>query len=97
MKIKAAVNNAKLFIKVQEEFASFDAYSWRFVGGKTIHNAWKMKQNPVTTVESDAFSKAMKKRGFKFFGSTICYAHRQAIGMVNDHTTDCFRYKPLPR
>ena len=96
MKIEATINNAKRFIEVQEEFGSFDEYCWRFVGGKPIVNSWKTQEEvPVTTKESDAFAKDLKKRGFKFLGSTTIYAHMQAIGMVNDHTTDCFRYHEL--
>ncbi len=96
MKIEATINNAQRFIEVQKEFGSFDEYSWQFVGGKPIINQWKtMKEVPVTTKESDTFAKDLKKRGFKFLGSTTVYAHMQAIGMVNDHTTDCFRYKML--
>lgn len=96
MKIEATINNAKRFIEVQNEFGSFDKYTWEFVGGKPIINSWKtMSEVPVTTEESDAFSKDLKKRGFKFLGSTTIYAHMQAIGMVNDHTTDCFRYSEL--
>lgn len=96
LKIAATVSNAKCFLQVQDEFGSFDAYAWQFVNGKPIQNRWKsMKEVPVTSPASDAFSKDMKKRGFKFFGSTICYAHMQAIGMVNDHTTDCFRHKAI--
>lgn len=96
MKIEATINNAKRFIEVQNEFGSFDKYTWEFVGGKPIINSWKtMSEVPVTTKESDAFSKDLKKRGFKFLGSTTIYAHMQAIGMVNDHTTDCFRYSEL--
>lgn len=96
MKIEATINNAKRFMEVQEEFGSFDKYSWQFVGGKPIVNSWKTKEEvPVTTKESDAFAKDLKKRGFKFLGSTTIYAHMQAIGMVNDHTTDCFRYNEL--
>ncbi len=97
-KINAAVNNARLFLDIQDEFGSFDAYVWPFVGGQPIQNRWKTIKNiPVTTTESDALSKDMKRRGFRFFGSTICYAHMQAVGMVNDHTTDCFRYKEVKR
>jgi DNA-3-methyladenine glycosylase I len=97
-KINAAVNNARLFLDVQQEFGSFDAYVWPFVGGKPIQNRWKSLQEiPATTAESDALSKDMKRRGFQFFGSTICYAHMQAVGMVNDHTTDCFRYQEVKR
>ena len=97
-KINAAVNNARLFLDIQDEFGSFDAYVWPFVGGQPIQNRWKtIKDIPVMTAESDALSKDMKRRGFRFFGSTICYAHMQAVGMVNDHTTDCFRYKEVQR
>lgn len=96
LKVAAAVTNARAFLDVQEEFGSFDAYSWRFVDGKPIQNRWKtIKQLPAKTPESDAFSKDLKKRGFKFVGSTIIYAHMQACGMVNDHTVDCFRHKEL--
>lgn len=96
LKIKAAVSNAKVFLAIQEEFGSFDAYAWQFVDGEPIQNSWTaMKQIPVTSDQSDAFSKDMKKRGIKFFGSTICYAHMQAIGMVNDHEVSCFRYSQL--
>ena len=96
MKIEATINNAKRFMEVQKEFGSFDKYSWQFVGGKPIVNFWRTKEEvPVTTKESDAFAKDLKKRGFKFLGSTTVYAHMQAIGMVNDHTTDCFRYEGL--
>lgn len=96
MKIEATINNAKRFLEIQKEFGSFDKYSWQFVGGKPIVNSWKTSKDvPVTTKESDAFAKDLKKRGFKFLGSTTVYAHMQAIGMVNDHTTDCYRYKDL--
>jgi DNA-3-methyladenine glycosylase I len=96
LKIAATVSNAKHFLEVQAEFGTFDAYAWQFVNGKPMQNRWRsMKHVPATTAESDAFSKDMKRRGFKFFGSTICYAHMQAIGMVNDHTIDCFRYRQL--
>lgn len=95
-KIEATINNAKKFIEVQQEFGSFDKYIWGFVNHKPIQNSWKeMQEVPVTTPESDALSKDLKKRGFKFVGSTTIYAHMQAIGLVNDHTTDCFRYKEL--
>lgn len=91
-KITAAINNARLFLEMQKEFGSFSAYAWRFVGGKPIVNTLRsMAEYPATSPESDAMSKDMGKRGFKFFGSTICYAHMQATGMVNDHTVDCFR------
>ncbi|MEQ9466855.1 MAG: DNA-3-methyladenine glycosylase I [Ekhidna sp.] len=95
-KIEATINNAKQFIQVQKEFGSFDKYIWQFVGGEPIINVWKtMKQVPATTKESDALSKDLKKRGFKFVGSTTIYAHMQAIGLVNDHTVDCFRYEEV--
>lgn len=91
-KIEATINNAQCFIKVREEFGSFSAYMWAFVGGKTIVNQFsEIEDYPATTPESDAFSKDLKKRGFKFVGSTICYAHMQACGMVNDHSLDCYR------
>ena len=94
LKVRSAVSNAKAFLAVQKEFGSFDRYIWDFVGGKTIQNRWKtMEQLPVTTDQSDVLSKDLKKRGFKFVGSTIIYAHMQAIGMVNDHETSCFRYR----
>ncbi len=93
LKVNGTVTNAKLVLELQKEFGSFDAYVWSFVGGKPIINHWEsMSDVPVTTAESDAMSKAMKKRGFKFVGSTICYAYMQATGMVNDHMTSCFRY-----
>ncbi len=93
-KVEHAVTNAREFVNVQEEFGSFDDYSWRFVGAEPIRNKWKsIKQIPATSPESDAMSKDLKKRGFKFVGSTICYAFMQSIGMVNDHITSCFRYQ----
>ena len=93
LKIKSAVQNAKAFLAVQKECGSFDRYIWEFVGGKPIRNHWRSsKQVPPRTPESDVMSKDLIKRGFKFVGSTICYAFMQAVGMVNDHTTDCFRY-----
>jgi DNA-3-methyladenine glycosylase I len=96
LKVESAVNNARAFIAVQKEFGSFDAYIWQFTGGKPIQNEWKsMKQVPASTRESDAMSKDLKQRGFKFVGSTIMYAHMQATGMVNDHTTDCFRWEEV--
>lgn len=96
LKVRAAVTNAKAFLAVQEEFGTFDKYVWQFVGGKPIVNRRKtMSEIPAKTRESDAMSKDLLKRGFKFVGSTICYAHMQATGMVNDHQTDCFRYKSL--
>jgi DNA-3-methyladenine glycosylase I len=96
LKIESSVRNAKAFLKLQKEFGSFDSYSWRFVDGEPKLNKWKsMQQIPATSTESDAFSKDLKQRGFNFVGSTIIYAHMQAIGMVNDHLTDCFRYREL--
>jgi DNA-3-methyladenine glycosylase I len=96
LKIGAAIQNAKAFLAVQEEFGSFDAYIWRFVGGRPKQNAWRLTQQiPARTAESDALSKDLVGRGFKFVGSTICYAFMQAVGMVNDHVVDCFRYAPL--
>ncbi|WP_395373573.1 DNA-3-methyladenine glycosylase I [Marinicella sp. W31] len=93
LKIRSAVTNAKAFIEVQKEFGSFDAYIWQFVDGKPILNTWANgKLVPASTAESDAMSKDLKKRGFKFVGTTICYAYMQACGMVNDHTIDCFRH-----
>lgn len=96
LKVNATVSNAKAFINIQEEFGSFDQYIWSFVGGKPIVRLWKsMSQIPATTKESDELSNDLKKRGFKFVGSTIIYAHMQACGLVNDHTTDCFRYQEI--
>ena len=96
LKINATVTNAKEFIKIQKEFGSFDKYIWQFVDHKPIVNKFKsMKELPSKTEISDLMSKDLKKRGFKFVGSTICYAFMQAVGMVNDHTSDCFRYKEL--
>lgn len=93
-KVNSAVGNAKAFILVQKEYGSFDRYIWQFVGGRPLQNCWPdLAQVPATTPESDAMSKDLKHRGFKFVGSTICYAYMQAMGMVNDHTTDCFRYQ----
>src|SRR5713226_117768 len=98
IKIEAAVRNARAFLKIQEEFGSFDSYCWRFVDGQPKLNRWKiMRQIPATSVESDAFSKDLKHRGFSFVGSTVVYAHMQAVGMVNDHLVDCFRYRELRR
>jgi DNA-3-methyladenine glycosylase I len=96
LKVNGAVNNAKRFLEIQAEFGSFDKYIWSFVGGVPIKNSWRLPaETPVTTKESDAISKDLKKRGFKFVGSTIMYAYMQACGLVNDHTTDCFRYKEV--
>lgn len=94
LKIDAAIQNANAFLEIQKEFGSFDAYIWDFVGGKPIVNSWQnLRDVPAKTPESDAMSKDLKKRGFKFVGSTICYAFMQAVGMVNDHTVGCFKYK----
>jgi len=96
LKIEAAVQNARLFLAVQEEFGSFDAYVWEFVGGKPIQNKWKSsKEVPASTAEADALSKDLRRRGFKFVGPTICYAFMQAVGLVNDHLVHCFRHKEL--
>ena len=96
LKVAASVTNAKAFLEVQKEFGSFDKYIWGFIGGKPRKNKWKsLNQIPVTTKESDTMSKDLKKRGFKFVGSTICYAFIQATGMVSDHTINCFKYKKL--
>lgn len=98
LKVAAAINNAWHFLEVQSEFGSFDSYLWRFVDGKPIINRWQDKtQVPAKTNVSDALSKDLSGRGFKFVGSTICYAMMQAVGMVNDHTTDCFRHAELAR
>jgi DNA-3-methyladenine glycosylase I len=98
LKIAAAVRNAQAFLAVQEEFGSFDRYIWRFVGGRPIINTPRsMKDVPARTRESDAMSHDLKQRGFTFVGSTICYAHMQATGMVNDHLVTCFRHKELRR
>ncbi len=97
-KINAAVGNARAFLKVQEEFGTFDAYIWQFVGGTPIQNQWKMMgEIPAKTQEAEAMSKDLIQRGFKFVGPTICYAHMQAAGMINDHTVDCFRYAEIVR
>jgi DNA-3-methyladenine glycosylase I len=94
LKIAAAIQNAKAFLEVQDEFGSFDRYIWQFVGGKPKVNQWEsLGKVPPRTPESDAMSKDLLRRGFKFVGSTICYAFMQAVGMVNDHAIDCFRYK----
>jgi len=93
LKVGTAITNARAFLLVQKEFGSFDKYIWQFVGGKPIRNSWKKMANiPSSTPESDAMSKDLKKRGFKFVGTTICYAFMQAVGMVNDHVVGCFRY-----
>ena len=96
LKVNAAVTNAQVFIEIKKEFGSFSDYIWQFVNGVPIVNKWKkLADIPVATAESEAMSKDLKKRGFKFVGSTICYAYMQAVGMVNDHTTDCGCYKKL--
>jgi len=96
LKIRAAITNAKLFLKIQAEYGSFDAYIWKFTNHRTIVNSRKsISEVPAKSPESDAMSKALQKLGFKFVGSTICYAFMQAAGMVNDHEVECFRYKEL--
>jgi DNA-3-methyladenine glycosylase I len=96
LKVRGAVTNARKFLEVQEAFGSFDSYIWSFVEHTPINNSWKsVDECPATSEESDALSKDLKKRGFKFVGSTIMYAHMQACGLVNDHTTDCFRYREI--
>jgi DNA-3-methyladenine glycosylase I len=97
MKIKATVRNARAFLEIQREFGSFDAYSWPFVGGRPKVNRWKTPGIPATSPESDALSKDLKRRGFGFVGSTIIYAYMQAVGLVNDHAADCFRYREIQR
>jgi DNA-3-methyladenine glycosylase I len=98
LKVESAISNARAFLDVAEEFGSFDGYAWRFVGERPKVNRWRsIKQVPATTTESDALSKDLVRRGFRFVGSTICYAFMQAVGMVNDHTIDCFRYQALSR
>ena len=95
-KIESTISNAKKLLDVQQEFGSFDRYVWQFVGGSPRVNHWRtLRDIPPRTAESDALSKELKKRGFRFVGSTICYAFMQAVGMVNDHTTDCYRHKEL--
>lgn len=95
LKVNAAIENARAFLRVQEEFGSFDAFVWRFVNGKPIKNGWETSEIPSRTAESDEMSKEMKRRGFKFVGTTICYAFMQAVGMANDHAKDCFRYNKV--
>ena len=98
LKIEAVIQNAQMFLDVQQEFGTFDEYIWRFVGSEPKQNAWKsIKEVPAKTPESDAMSKDLKRRGFKFVGSTICYAFMQAVGMVNDHLVECFRHTQLSR
>jgi DNA-3-methyladenine glycosylase I len=97
-KIESTISNAKAFIEVQREFGSFDRYVWQFVGGSPRVNNWHtLRDIPAHTAESDALSKDLKKRGFRFVGSTICYAFMQAVGMVNDHTVECFRHSQLTK
>jgi DNA-3-methyladenine glycosylase I len=96
LKVQAAVTNARAYINVREQFGSFDNYIWQFSGGRTIQNTWRtIDEIPARTAESDAMSKDLLKQGFRFVGSTICYAHMQATGMVNDHTIDCYRYREV--
>jgi DNA-3-methyladenine glycosylase I len=96
LKIASAIQNARAFLKVKDEFATFDKYIWRFVDGAPMRNAWKtQKQVPAETPQAVAMSKDLRKRGFKFVGPTICYAFMQAVGMVNDHLVDCFRYQEI--
>jgi DNA-3-methyladenine glycosylase I len=98
LKIRASVHNAKCFLEVQKEFGSFDAYLWRFVNGKPVMNRWtRLSQLPPSTALSDRVSKDLKSRGFKFVGTTVVYAHLQAVGVVNDHLVDCFRYRDITR
>lgn len=98
LKVSSAIKNANAFLEVRKEFGTFDKYIWQFVDGIPMHNTWKtLKELPAKTPESDAMSKDMKKRGFNFVGSTICYAYMQAAGMVNDHTVECFRHKEIRR
>ncbi len=94
LKVNAAVNNARAYLAIQKEYGCFADYIWQFIGGQPRINHWENPEDiPVTTAESENMSRDLKKRGFKFVGSTICYAYMQSVGMVNDHTTDCFRYK----
>jgi DNA-3-methyladenine glycosylase I len=96
LKVESAVANARAFLRVQEEFGSFSEYTWGFVDGDPIQNEWRtMEEMPVKTAEAELLSRDLKKRGFRFVGPTICYAHMQATGMVNDHTVDCFRWSQL--
>jgi len=98
LKVAASIGNARAFLAVQDEFGSFDTYVWTFVGGKPRQNSWtSLTQVPTRTPESDAMSRDLQKRGFRFVGSTICYAFMQAVGMVNDHTTDCYRHRDVAR
>ena len=96
LKISAAIGNARVFLDIQQRFGSFDIYIWQFVEGQPIQNSWnQLSDIPATTPESDMMSRSLKQSGFKFVGSTICYAFMQAVGMVNDHEMDCFRYSAI--
>jgi DNA-3-methyladenine glycosylase I len=96
LKIEAAIKNARGVLAIRQEYGTLDAFLWRYVGGVPVKNAWKkMAEIPVTTKESDQMSKDLKRRGFNFVGSTICYSFMQAVGMVNDHTSQCFRYRDM--
>ncbi len=98
LKVRSAVTNAQAFLKIQKEFGSFNQYQWQFVGGKPLQNKRaSLKELPAASPESDAFSRDLKKRGFRFVGSTIMYAHMQAVGMVNDHVTSCFRHREVQK
>jgi DNA-3-methyladenine glycosylase I len=98
LKIESTISNARAFLDVQKEFGSFDSYIWQFTGGKPLQNRWKNMSNvPASSAESDAMSRDLKKRGFRFVGSTICYAFMQAVGMVNDHIVTCWRHAPLAK
>jgi len=97
LKITGAIRNARAFLEIQKEFGTFDVYCWRFVGGRPKVNRWRTTGVPATTPESDALSKDLKRRGFTFVGSTVIYAYMQAVGMVNDHLVDCFRYREIRR
>ncbi len=96
LKVSAAINNAKAFLKIQQKYDSFERYIWQFVDGESIQNNWQQfNQIPVTTKESEQMSKSLKQNGFKFVGATICYAYMQAVGLVNDHTVDCYRHQQI--
>ncbi|MEE8551698.1 MAG: DNA-3-methyladenine glycosylase I [Desulfobacterales bacterium] len=98
LKVNAAVLNARVYLDIQDEFGSFDNYIWKFVGGQTIQNSWrKPSEIPTNSTESDIMSKDLKRRGFKFIGTTICYAFMQAVGLVNDHTVDCYVYNQIKK
>ncbi len=98
LKVNAAIVNARLFLVVQKEFGRFDSYIWKFIDGNPVQNSWRhLSEIPASTKESDALSKDLKRRGFKFVGTTICYAFMQATGLVNDHTVDCYRYPVIKK